>query len=324
MIEHEPALAALDRPRIETELVNPHTIAFATATFYKKWQPLAVGAIRDEADVDGIRGDLALKTLAAARLNRFQIAVVDGGSSEAFREALTETIGKPPSDEQQRGMSQSRRQVFGEASELKGIKVIAWVEPEKVTMATGENLQRAALPILQGHADVVVPKRDEFAFITYPYYQTNWEQESNREFNAKLKENGLLPQDAEELDMWFGPRLFRNEPEVLKLFMHQWEKDATHSNKEDKEMNPDLWAGAIFLPVIGQLYKDKLDLKPPRVASVTMDYVHPDEQTRTEQNNDKFRAKRELQSCNILHAATALIEVFNYDSTHGSLYRPLK
>lgn len=327
-------LAPADRPQLrsETETVNPREIAFATATFYRAWEPSTADAVRDATDVDGIRGDLALKTLTAAKLNGFQIAVVDGGSSVAFRKALTETIGKPASDEEQKGMSPSRRQVFGEAATLDGVKVIAWVEPEKVTMAAGDNLFRAALPILQGQADVVIPKRDEFAFIAYPYYQTNWEKESNRQFNRLLKENGLLPEDSEDLDMWFGPRLFRNDPNVLKLFTYQWERDNMYPAQQngttiwehDAEMNPDLWAGAIFLPVIAQLYKDKLDLKPPRVVGVEVDYIHSEEQKRTEQNSPTFQTKREQQSRNILHAAEALMQVFTYDSAQVKpLYRPI-
>jgi hypothetical protein len=307
----------------EKELVDPQSIAFATATFYRDWKPLADGATRNITDVDGIRGDLALATLTAARLNGFQIAVVDGGSSNAFRNILSETIGKPPSDERQKGMSPSRRQVFGEASAFNGVKVIAWVEPEKVSMATDNNLQKAALPILQGNADVVIPKRDTFAFMTYPDEQVRWEQDANKKFSEILRQNDLLPRNAEVLDVWFGPRLFKNDPDILKFFLHQWERDDTPSNKKDVKMDPDLWAGATFLPVVAKLYQDKLDGKPPRVVSVPVAYTHPYEQTITEQDSPVFTAKREQQSRNILNATAALVQVFSYDSVHERpLYRP--
>jgi len=314
---------SLRERRIEAEFVNPHDIAFATATFYKNWRPLAEGVTRAAIDIDGIRGDLALKTLTAARMNGFQIAVVDGGSSDIFRYALSEIIGRPPSDELQKGMSPSRRQVFGEASALKGVKIIAWVEPEKVAMAAGDNLVRAAQPIIKGDADVVVPKRDPFAFLTYPDYQVEWEHGANDEFNKILRDNGLLPKKSENLDVWFGPRLLRNDPDVLELFLHQWERDDTHPDIKDAMMDPELWAGAIFLPIVAKLYKDKLDGNSPRVVSADVQYIHPKEQTRTEQDSPFFRDKREQQSKNILNATAALAQVFSYDAMHGSsLYRP--
>lgn len=317
----------LSKPRRtkELECVDPHAIAFATATFYKNWHPISNVTSRDPLDIDGIRGDLALKTLRAAKLNGFQIAVVDGGSSEAFKNALSTTLGQEPSNEKQKGMSPSRRQVFTEASGLAGVKIIAWVEPEKVAMANGNNLQNAALPILKGDADVVIPKRDAFAFLTYPEYQVSWEQQANNDFNKLLKDNGLLPQDAEDLDVWFGPRLFKNDPEVLKLFLHQWERDDTHPNQRDAKMDPEHWAGAIFLPVVAKLYQDKLDGNSPRVISFPVNYTHPEEQTRTEKDSPVFTAKREQQSINILDATAALVQIFTYDAKQKKpLYRPKK
>lgn len=307
----------------ETELVNPRDIAFMTTTFYKNWQPLPEGATRDADDADGIRGDLAIKTLASAKENGFQVAIVDGGSTDAFRSALTDIIGKPASDEKQRGMSPSRRQVFGEASALQDAKVLVWAEPEKVSMAQADNIQKAAKPIIEGRADVVIPKRDDAAFSTYPEYQVTWEKEANSKFNKLLRKNGLLPDNMDDLDAWFGPRLFKNSPEITKLFMHQWERDDTRPDKKDKRMDPELWANATFLPVVATLYRDKLAGHSPRVVSVPVNYVHPAEQTANEQDSPDFAAKREQQSDNILEATRALIAVFNYDANHENpLYHP--
>lgn len=298
----------------EIEPFNPRDIAVATTTFYKGWAPLAEGATREAGDVDGNRGDLALKMLTEAQRQGFQLAVVDGGSSDAFRATLANVIGKPASDEQQRGMSQSRRQVFGEASALNEARVVAWIEPEKVAMAQGDNLKKAAAPILSGEADVVLPKRDATAFASYPEHQVPWEQDANRQFNDILRTNGLLPEDAEDLDAWFGPRLFKNTPEVTKFFMHQWERDDTHPDQKEKTMEPELWAGAIFLPVVAKLYEDRLNGNPPSVVSVPVDYVHPREQKEFEEANEEiFGPKREQQSQNILGATRALVQVFNYD-----------
>lgn len=57
----------------------------ATTTFYPSWEP---GPSDANASADKVRGDLALKTIKAAADNGYQIAVVDGGSSPAFLEAV--------------------------------------------------------------------------------------------------------------------------------------------------------------------------------------------------------------------------------------------
>ena len=143
----------------------------------------------------------------------------------------------------------------------------------------------------------MVPKldRDEIAFSTYPTYQADWEKRANTEFNRLLRNHGLLPDDTEDLDAWIGPRLIKNNLNILKLFLHTWELEQTDPKADNGKLDPELWPNAIFLPLVAALWRDKLLGQAPRVKSVAIDYRHPAEQTRIEKDSDMLQAKREQQ-----------------------------
>ena len=144
--------------------------------------------------------------------------MVDGGSSEAFKAELAGMkISLLP--ELERGMSSGRQQAFAETAKLEGVKVICWIEPEKVSVIR-DCLPEAVLPILNDEADIVVPKRIDSSFEKYPEYQVKYEQKANRLWNDILRARGLLAEDSEDLDVWFGPKFFINNPELVKLFPH--------------------------------------------------------------------------------------------------------
>jgi len=166
--------------------------------------------------VDKIRGDLALASLNEAERKGFQILVVDGGSSSAFVDHLHEGEVQCKSQEEP-GMSASRRQAIQQGSSLEGVEAVAWVEPEKVSFVR-DCLSVAAAPILDGSADMVIPKRDKESWNTYPSYQADHEKRANRHWNSILRKSGILPEGVEDLDVWFGPRIFKNDSEILGLF----------------------------------------------------------------------------------------------------------
>lgn len=276
---------------------NPHSIGIATTTFYKNWYP---GDVQEQNKVDKIRGNLAIQMLREATAKGFQIAVVDGGSSDAFRETLEE-MGIITHAEQEKGMSGSRRQAFNEISRLEGVKVIVWAEPEKVSIAR-DCLPEAAMPILQGLADIVIPKRDTNAFATYPDYQKSYELRANHLYNEILRKHNLLPPDADDLDVWFGPRLLKNDPEILKLFLDKYEFDKRNL-KLDEIVDPELWPNAIFLPVVAALKRGF------RVKSVPVQYTHPSEQTEIETDSEAFRRKRDIQYKNNIVSTMHLVRL---------------
>ena len=271
-------------------LEEAHRIGIATATLYRNWGP---GEPGDNPSIDKVRGDLALETMRQAIANGNQIVVVDGGSSEAFLQAAVET-GAHIQPEHERGMSAGRRQALDAVSHLNDVDVVCWTEPEKISMVR-DCLAIAARPILDGEADIVVPSRDEAAFATYPDYQADFERESDHLWNNKLRQHGLLPQDAPDLDAWVGPRIFRNDPDILALFRERTRFMSEVVAKVDQSA-PELWPDALFLPLVTALHEGY------RVQSVPVPYRHPASQTAQETANDlpAFKEKRAKQQRDIL------------------------
>lgn len=282
------------------------SIAITTATYYPKWYP----GKSSTHEIDKVRGDLALKMLSSARSKGFQIIVVDGTDNKEFREALIR-IGVHPLAESQKGMSASRQQAFKEASKLEKIQVICWVEPEKVSIVT-DCLPTAVFPILEGTTDAIVPRRNRKLFKkTYPDYQFRFEQESNRIWNDLLKKYGLRSNDDPELDVWFGPKFFRNDAQIVSCFTDQYSFKADPNSNLNKTIQPELWANAVFFPVISALHKGY------RVMDLEVPYKHPKEQTNAEQDNEEIRKKRKFQQKNIILASEFFIRMLLHLKTIG-------
>ncbi len=280
----------LDESQFSKELLkDPKVLAVTTGTFYPKWYP---GPVTDKTS-DKIRGDLALKTLALARAQGYQIAVIEGGSSTEFQEALR-SAGIAFSTEKKRGMSSGRRQIFKEASELPGVKVIFWLEPEKTSLINPETLAKAADPILRNEADIVMPSRDKSAFDSYPPYQAESEQRANAQYNKVLRVSGLLQADDSDLDFFFGVRLFANRPKLTEYFQRVYEFEGNPKLKLHQSVRPDNYSNSNYLPIVQALI-DGL-----KVKSVPVDYVHPPEQTAMENNNPAFDGKRVEQRHDIV------------------------
>jgi hypothetical protein len=289
--------------RTPEEIIDGHVIGIGTSTFYKGWYP---GEDIDQS-TDKVRGDLALQMLATATAKGFQVTVVDGGSAQAFKDALAEINGLAVSDEKERGMSGSRRQVLREVAAREGVKVVCWVEPEKISIVE-DCLPEATRLILENKADIVIPGRDVAGFASYPGYQADFEQKANNKWNQLVKAHDLYPVDAPDLDMWIGPRFIKNDPELLELFMQKQEYERVGiapsgdndvaKKRRAQVYNPDLWAGAIFLPVMRAMDAGY------RVIGVPVPYKHPSRQTEQElgQDGPEFKKKRELQYHNIIIA----------------------
>jgi len=96
----------------DKEQLNPHSIAIATTTFYPSWH---VEETTDLEDVDKIRGDLFIKLAKETQKKGFQLAVVDGGSSDAFRKEV-KAMGVDVTLQKEKGTSASRREAFVKAT----------------------------------------------------------------------------------------------------------------------------------------------------------------------------------------------------------------
>ena len=159
---------------------------------------------------------------------------------------------------------------------------------------------------MDGRADVVVPERDAEAWATYPKFQMEIEQEANRLWNEIMRKNGLLSPD-ENLDMWFGPKFFKNDPELVKLFMEQYQFDKRDLDL-DKLVKPEMYSNALFFPVVQALADGR------RVMSVPVPYRNPVAQTEFEKDSLEFRRKRDVQFKDIMTNTIHFIRMLKKNS----------
>lgn len=275
----------LDNPKDKS--VNS-LIAIVTSTLYPTWyegRTQKKFKNSEQNKIDKIRGDLAIKMLITARKQGFQIVVVDSGSSPAFLEKLKQT-GIKVTPAKNKSLSPSRQEGFQKAAKLKGVKVICWVEPEKVSFVK-HALPQAVSPLLNNQADIVIPARDKKAFNTYPTYQAKIEKKANQIWNNILRKHQILPAKSADLDIWFGPKCFKNDPKLIGIFLKKY-------HFKEKVQKLDLWSGAIVLPIISALKQGY------RVVSININYQHPRKQTAIEENSNLMKKKRQLQYHSIL------------------------
>jgi glycosyltransferase involved in cell wall biosynthesis len=270
-------------------LFNPRSVAIVTGTFYPGWYE---GDARDPLSVDKLRGDLALQSFRSAQQQNFQLVVVDGGSSEAFKKSLEQNGTYFEMQKETGGAGPARRQGLNHAESISGVKVICQTEPEKISIVS-DCIKIASAPILRSEADIVVPKRNEESFSTYPKYQVEQEQKANKLYNQILRSRGLLKENDPDLDFWIGARFIANKPHVTDLFKktYQYRKDNTTL---DKRLNVDMYSNPLFFPIVEALYKGL------RVKSIEVPYKHPQAQTAFEDKNPSFDRRRGTQKRTIV------------------------
>lgn len=117
-----------------------------------------------------------------------------------------------------------------------------------------------------------------------------------------MRKHDLLPPNAENLDVWFGPRLIRNDPHMVGLFLDQYKFDRGNS-KLDQIVDPFVYANSLFFPITTAL-RDGL-----RVSSAVVSYRYPLSQTQMENEDINFRRKRDIQYKNIIIATMHLIRM---------------
>lgn len=277
----------------EREIIRKQ-VAIVTSTFYPDWY---TGDLREVSDTDKVRGDLALRSLEEALGMGYQPVVVDGKSSDAFQQMLA-PLGVNVVARKSEKRSPSRRQGFKSAAALDGIKAICWTEPEKVSFITG-GLDLAARPIITDEADVVVPKRNEELFKeTYPAYMYDSEIKGLQRYNSLLRREGFLRAEDEDLDLFFGPKIFKNTPAIVSLFMRGYEFTGNPSGLL-QYVDPEELSDATFFPVVKAL-QDGL-----RVVSVEVPFRYPIEQRLNEDSSSEeimrdFMNKRNKQRLGLL------------------------
>lgn len=278
------------------EIIDPKSVAIATITFYPDWKGSAHSKTSNE-----IRGNEALRTIREATNKGYFVTTVDGGSSEIWLNKA-KSLGADIFRQLDLTASGARRQALKEASSSSSIKIVCWTEPEKVSLITSA-FPEALLPIARMETDIIVPKRDEEALKTYPSYQVVIENRANKLWNNILRKHNLLSYNTEDLDVWFGPKFFRNNPRILSLFLARYEIEKPKAEYY-KDIDPEDWANTVILPVAAGLKEGF------RVKSVTVPYIHPKEQTKLEEGEETtFRKKRFLQFKSIISSTTNYIRM---------------
>ena len=211
---------------------------------------------RSSLENDLVRAEIAKETITNAKELGYKIIVVDGGSSaELLRDF--ERLGAEVCQQELSGMGNCRRQAFKLAYDS-GKEIIVWTEPEKAPFI--HQIDKAVKPIIDGSADLVIPKRKSLE--SYPVVQ---------QYAELLCNTFLRELTGRDLDYCFGPRI--------------WKREFSSYFTEYKGEYGDKWE-VTLIPIIDAISAGE------RVASVEIDYVHPRQQTESEEKDLGMFRKR--------------------------------
>lgn len=281
---------------------DPSAIAFTLLTYYPKWYQ---GKLQSIKHTDKIRGDISLEFMQKAVKMGHQVVVIDGKSSKTYQKALHTISELHIFKRHTPKRSPNRRMAYKIASQLPNVKVLFVTEAEKLSILNF--VPQLVLPILEGKADIVVPKREnKFFQSSYPSYMYESESEGNKLYNQTLRLNKVLPPTMEDLDMFFGPRVFRNDPQVFALLMKKFTFKMKNIYLPEGYFDPDEYSNAIYFPIILALKK-----KLP-VASVEIPFVYPKMQKENEEVGELklFIEKRRAQRLSLLLDLLYLLSYF--------------
>lgn len=218
-------------------------------------------------DKDETRAKLALATIKETVRCGHKIVVVDSSSNNV--KSLFKNKGAIVIPQKEEGMGLGRRQAILEAYDLAGPDgFVAWVEPEKYSFIMF--LEQIADYMKHHSLDLVIPERKSLA--SYPLYQEYFETIGRIAFSMLT---------GKDLDMWFGPRVFKGP--IAHFFLNY------------KGEYGDLW-DSIFVPVLHIIKTGK------KVTGFIVDYEHPIEQTVLEENDFSFLEKRNEQLSTLIGA----------------------
>src|SRR3989344_480788 len=282
----------IENPLLETE-IRPEAIAVTMTTSYPNWYS---GSPRSVADTDKIRGDLGLELIRKAADKGYRVVLADTGSPEEFRSEVLSLPVKLLERKADGTRAKGRKLAIQTASTTEGIKAIVRTEPEKTSLL--DSVSGIVLPILRGQADIVIPKRriEDFQ-ASCPPYMFESETQANRRYNKILRDFNMLEEGDEDLDIFFGPTVIGNKPEVIALFLEEfaYDPDTTVPKEVRKYVSPDDFSNSQMYAVVKAL---ELGM---RVKSVEIPFAYPPSQRENEMvNMDKFKNKRKTQKWSIL------------------------
>lgn len=254
--------------------IDPASIAIATNTLYPSWYE---GSLKRIEDTDKVRGDLALRFFKTSCDLGYKTVVVDGNSSSAFLFALSSIKDLKIISRGKIKRSPARREAIEICSRLSGVRAIVLTEPEKTSFLT-DCLSAAVKPVLERETDIVLPKRDSGLFVaSYPNFQYESELEANILFEELLRSHGLFPSGEKDLDMIFGPRVFRNDQKIVDCFMQKFSFKNTYLAVVDEYFDPEQIPATLFFPIV---FAQKKNL---RIKTVTVPFRYPVLQKKNEE-----------------------------------------
>lgn len=287
-------LLSSDALSLKEQIPFADKIVAATNFLYKNYHALPEDQQRDIGDTDGIRGDLAIQSISNAISQGVQVVAADGRSSEEFLSTIKgfESSGlltivstnKP-------GRGPQRRAAFEKAIQLTGKQTIIYFQAEKDSLM--DYLTEITKPIVDGSADIVVPARTSDLFEqSYPNYMRESELNVNKTYNWLMHKAGILPKD-ENLDWFFGPVVFRNDPEIVSYFLKEYGLRSPIRSRVGAQPNPELHSDGHYFPIIEALFNKK------RVVGVEIPFVYPKAQRDNEMSPERvaqFQQRRKLDA----------------------------
>jgi len=198
-------------------------------------------------------------------------------------------------------LSPSRQEALKLAHVLQDIQILVLMEPEKMLFI--DSMEELIRPLVNGETDIVIPERSEETMKSYPPQQAAEEKRSNKIANEILRKAGLRTNTDEELDLWLGTRVFRNEPNTLNIFLQKYQFHPRNISL-DKLIDLEKWSNAMYLPVVNALFRGF------KIKGVPVHYVHPKLLTSNELNNPITDRRRDVQQRDIL---TSMVEMVRYN-----------
>jgi len=266
-------------------------IAIVVITYYPDWYQ---GKLRSIKQTDKIRGDLAIDFLKKTSQLGYNVIVGDGKSSKSFLKVISQMPNLVIFKSRSSKRFGRKKQIIKHASKLPKVQVIIMTEPEKISII--DNISALTEPILNGQADIVIPKRENSFFEkTYPKYQYQSEIEGNKLYNEILRTNGFL-KDNKDLDLFFGPRVFLNQSNIVSLFIKRFKLKINKEAFLDYYFDIEDYSANLFFAIILALKKKF------RIKSVEIPFSYPKIQKENEENGSRktFEEKRKFQKLTIL------------------------
>jgi hypothetical protein len=307
------------------KLHNPEKVCVVLSTYYPDYSKQDKESINEKIDdvcqrrlmnepvdlgeetelSDNLRGSLAVESLQQLINQGVRVVIVDGGSSDSFRNEVS-NIGGTLLYQKEKGYSESRREGIKHAFDQVGkVGVIMQMEPEKVSLTSPEMMSALINPVSKGECDLTIldrgfkigeisedtnkwfEEKTEENYAGYPAYQAHSETYLNKIMSNILREvsgKGDLP----DFDLLNGTRVF--SAKLYGDFMNVIKMDSKIS------ANPDQYFNAVYLAPFLMASRGMVGrIRQVDYVSLNKEPFYPKLQAKLEKLSPSFKAKRDKQ-----------------------------